>query len=286
MGKTIVHVGISKSGTTSLQNNVFARLPNIANLGRPNHTDEFYRSFLAAVIGEGDNLAGADPLMAAVASEQRPVIISDETLAGAEVDIAKVAQRLAALLPEAEILITIRRQDRALVSWWMRHMQHLSWRACFDDYAPSGAFFGRIAYDEVATIFERSFGRENVRVMLFEEMTGAPEVFMGRLAPVIGVPVENLLSVWHSMPARNPTISRRQQLYRHARRLLPFRGLRNWLPGNIVEEGLRFLAGGRRAAFEIPAADRARIEEIYGPGNRAVAAAYGLPLDRWGYPGF
>ena len=85
MSKLIIHIGVGKTGTTSLQNNLFINLPGYKCLGRPNHQRYEYRNFFKGIMTaesyELDHLA--IPFCEIVNSYLESgvsVIISDECL--------------------------------------------------------------------------------------------------------------------------------------------------------------------------------------------------------------
>ena len=131
--ETIVHVGLPKTATTSLQQGVFPNISGMTYLGKGLPSGES-RGYLTGDLGVAitrvlyeDSVlvrSGSCParaLASAVAKSAagRPVLLSAEEFVHPSVrDVGLVAERLADALPEAHILLTVRSQSTYLTSWW------------------------------------------------------------------------------------------------------------------------------------------------------------------------
>ncbi|MCI5059444.1 MAG: hypothetical protein MRY79_00060 [Alphaproteobacteria bacterium] len=110
-----IHIGVGKTGTTTLQNNVFAQLPDVACLGRPNHLDQTYKDFMYGVrLAEDFEVKEyTQPFVQRVLeSSAQKVIISDEALA---FDVSShVARRLKELFHVIQVMNIFSRERRLI----------------------------------------------------------------------------------------------------------------------------------------------------------------------------
>ena len=199
--RVVIHVGVGKTGTTALQEDLFARHPLIHCAGRPHHCSQDYASFHAAAT-ECEDIAAANDKIAAFVGriyEQADdksaelIVISDETLCTAPLNCV-VAERLAAAMPQAEILITIRNQLTAIVSRYTGGAHQLKYvpkpyngkPVPFDDWLDHCLANQRrtviwaMRYDILYDVYRHRF--ERVHVLPIE----APD-FHNRLSAILGV---------------------------------------------------------------------------------------------------
>jgi len=121
--KIFIHVGLPKTASTYLQNNVFPRLNNVAYIGRP-YTQENYAF---------NTLQYADNSLYASSAIQKefdkienemakgnPLLISDELFSGFAlynfINRGMIAERLSEIVPHAEIILFLRGQVHLILS--------------------------------------------------------------------------------------------------------------------------------------------------------------------------
>src|SRR6188472_4404605 len=124
----LVHIGLAKTATTTLQNHVFTRQQRFRYLGKiANGYSDVLMSELVARVMRQDSLAydaiTAQSLLDTLrlhderCGDLRPLLLSDEGLSGeARADRALIAERLHRLFMPARILIVLRAQPRLLAS--------------------------------------------------------------------------------------------------------------------------------------------------------------------------
>lgn len=297
--KILLHVGVAKSGTTSLQENLFAKLDDCACVGRPNHLNAAYRGFHRAMTtAEDGEVAG---LVAGFAEQvrtapRRTVILSDETLVAQVNSIP--ARRLAECFPDAHILITVRNQITSIPSFYTSHGRHAKGTAyahkvtyvTFEEFT---AFFRRgpetdfalsLKYHRLAETYRRYFS--NVTVLAFEEMIKDDVAFMTKLGAVLGRDPQTLLSIWRAGETMNAGDSGRLHGYLRLRQRIPVSSLRKLVPipaawAAAIE---RFLRRGRTHKVELTEVDKAFVRSVYGPENARLQNDFNVSLEGWGYP--
>lgn len=303
MGKQIIiHIGVGKTGTTTLQSNVFNKLKNVSCLGRPNHLDNVYKDFIYGVRLAEDyefqqyTQAFTERVKNA---EYNTVIISDENLA---FDVAShVARRLKILFPDAHILITIRNQETALISRYSGHeyflkgtpvdsrVKFISFDEFFDFHIKnhSTGYFRHVKYDDLTKSYASHFGGDRIHLLLFEEMVSNPEAFCEKLSVLTRIEKSILTDLLISNPKQRKSDTAGQHGYARLRSMIPVRSLQKYLPlaGQIISILKSQLQKGEKTQISLNDSRIKLLEGIYGQGNRDLAQRYNLDLYRHRYPG-
>ncbi len=301
----LIHVGISKSGTTSLQERVFAGHPALLCCGRPNHLTADYRAFHTALC-LADVHRSRSGLIDRFLAERRAeadrqgcvMVLSDETLANGPF-VSVVAQRLRRSLTDARILITIRNQMTSIVSHYVSHGYRLGGvpRSAQDQYVSFADWFdyqfearysvlARLDYANIVEIFSDEFGASQVTVLLLEDMAAVARAFTDPLGADLGLPADAVAERLTG-PFPSPADSGRLHLYQRWRG--PLAPVRRLLPDGALKVRLRgaldgFLVRGVRKQVTLTPEQRQRVHDRFADGNRRLAAAAGIDLATHGYP--
>lgn len=283
-----LHPGMAKSATTSLQQLVFARHPEINYLGLPAETEEVRAAIRRICRDDGlywDEAAVAAILGPRLASKREVSLLSYENFTLYEsTDKAVIADRLHALFPEARVFFTIRRQQDVLPAWYLQKCQKYlrsGHFVSFDDWwaikskRPHRSILDDLRYGDVIAAYAERFGRENVAVFLYEQLTEDAGVFCRQLATFLGVDAtvfEQLLGAGHA----NPTIPAR---------LLALGPALSYLPRSIAAQiSRRMLArGGSRARVQSDPRVTETVRSLVVESNRRLMRDFQLPLERHGY---
>lgn len=131
--RILIHVGLPKTASTYLQNNVFPRLNNIAYIGRP-YTQENY-AFNTLQYAENSLYSSTtmrkeiDDIEKAIA-KGNPILISDELFSGFALynfmNRGMIAERLSEIVPHAEIILFLRGQMDLIVSLYNQFVK-MAW---------------------------------------------------------------------------------------------------------------------------------------------------------------
>lgn len=309
MSGVVLHVGLPKTGTTSLQRGVYPRLPRVRYAGKTIPSHAFVTEALTAAISatiSADGVYGdpAPRLRDAVAELRRDagedtLVISTESLVHPMArDIALVADRLAAAVPDARILVTIRAQESLALSWYRSHgrfaMQlflhkyeseripaHLSQRAWWTLVMrePNAGLLAMLDLDAVVACYEARFAGR-VAVLPLELLATDRARSAAILAGALGTEpsaCEALLSSAHEnrgLSAREAWLSR----------VLLRVGVRaDFLEGREASAFRRWLAKGPLADGALDADIAAELARRYAAGNARLARRTGLPLGSLGY---
>lgn len=214
--RLLVHIGVPKSATTSLQFGAFPNHPDIRYLGKPFYDEAFgYEGSLATAelsdsLWKQDEIE-FDPVLARQRFERgirprleegRLAVLSEEGLSHAgAADRVLIARRLAELSKDADcsILLTVREQKRALFSlhhWYLarRFVSRdfegwLRWCRSYSSYNGRHNDFPLRAYRYAGLIetYIELFGRERVLVLPMEMLAREPAAFYSRLEDFAGI---------------------------------------------------------------------------------------------------
>jgi len=213
--KCVFHLGLPKTGTTTLQTHFFPSLPNVLLSLRdtpgPASTLQHVR-YLAKDAdllpnGEAGYLAKvALKFRGSVVSETETTLVSNENIVGPHPDgPVAIIRRLHALCPTARIIIVLRHPFDFLRSLYQQEIQNLI-STCrrkgetpptelmnFDSYANinlnlgHAGPFGYLYYDKIVGTLQEHFGSENVLALDFDTFKLSRNDFLRRIAAFIGI---------------------------------------------------------------------------------------------------
>lgn len=305
MTQLCVHVGLPKTGTSTVQRHFFQKHPELEYLGKFISQENQYPEIDAVIdtIYTGRNAAQSTETWSAVKraarerAEQRGksvVLYSLENLYGmTTVDQPDYAQRIAETLQPQKIVITIRRQQDIIKSIYRhrvsRGRETIGVREYIEDNFDS-VYRRSLDYSESIANYGRIYGNENICILVFEEFLKRPDIYIEKLAEFLGIENLELSGREHenkALSARQLKANRLLAAYANVRqRMLPNADLRlGRLVPNVAKRALLgYLEGGRPPDYEIPDDWKRRLDEYFAPSNRKLSDAYGLDLDKYGYP--
>jgi len=307
----IVHIGYPKTASTWLQTHLFPRLSS----------HRYVPDKLTEDILMKDSALGFDPEAARgrldeLGAADKPLVLSHEGLVGHMHSgglfgyfTQGMAHRIHRVLPDAHILLLCRRQESMLATAYRQYIRkggtHTPARYLYPGRhghrrlgtARKVPLFcwDHLDYSLPVRLYEELFGRERVHVRPFEALVEAPEAFADDLCQSLGLergeaPIEDR----RENPALGAHLLRLgRQLNRLSDKSVADKTcLVNLFPNQAV---LRFLleainirpiAGRKLTEADILTdAIRADAADYFAAGNRWLAEAHGLPLERYGYPG-
>jgi len=213
-----LHVGLPRTGTTSLQLNLFNRHPELAYLGKPQH-------FLHAGVGrllrgltELDDAAWSAALpglrervVAPWLARPGPHLLSEEELStgtlSRRVSRAAIADRLVDLFPGARVILCVRRQPDLVRSLYC-HLRGVGLPAppfgrWLEGELTRGGWLSAFDHDDLWRAYAARFGADSVHILVYEDLVAAPEAFIRGLCDHLGVHAEAGWSLWTEGPRRN-----------------------------------------------------------------------------------
>ena len=201
----LVHIGLPKTGTTSLQELLFQKHPEIHYLGQTNiwSNDDAKFVLLGLLLGrpaDYDNLLGNR-----VPDAARACVISDEALSFGQYMLRgqiwpiksghlETAKMIKQALGSVQILIILRNQKDWLVSW---HRQGLKNARYFEPnfkkwlhgelLVSRDHFFELLEFDSLCTYYFDIFGRDNVHVEFYDDYVAQLEELAAKICKLIEI---------------------------------------------------------------------------------------------------
>jgi hypothetical protein len=302
-----LHVGYPRTGTTTLQHNVFVRHPELLYLGKPLHYFSKKISGFFSILMERPTLEwerGLDDFITNLVEpllEKKPetkVLVSEEELSTGRLtgaDRVVIARRLHQLFPKAKLHVTLRRQEDVIASLYchlraegmLPNIPFPRWIEQQRRRLDVESVFQRFDYASLLEEYSRLFGTENVHVQLYEDFAEDPHAWLRTFAAHAGLDPEKTASLLDTADPdahRNQRLTKREVAWKDARKLLPKLPPLDQLTGSRAKTTLKsWLAEGEKLDAAWGPEERAFLREHYAPKNRAVADRFDLPLARHGY---
>lgn len=307
----VMHVGFSKTGTTTLQNHLFAKHSQIQYLGKP-YRDDHLKAALHRLMME-DSIAyqaSVDGVflatlvkseLANMAQPKRVLVLSDEMFVSYTKvrDKGVIARRIQEVLGPEKVIITIRHQMELLKSAYLSRGRLLfnvpprfsGLAVTFEQWLTLGYEHFHRGYLEHANFaktidwYVHLFGKENVCVLLLEELIHNKTGHLERLSNFLGIDtVESMACVAdaHEHQEVSQAVLDWEALNTH---LFPFN---RWF---LMRGALRLAAAAKKklhkekpANVTISATWQKRLTDMYREGNQHLVQEYQLPLAQYGYP--
>jgi hypothetical protein len=303
--RILLHVGLPKTGTTSLQELVFSAHPEIRYFGQTNlWNDPDAKTVLKALLlGDVAEMAAARTILATAARENPAIVISDEALTLGEFmlratcwpvqsDHIATARRAHALLGDAEVLIVLRDQADWLESWHRQGLKsgkytETDYRAWLDRDLGAAAerLLTLLDYDALYDAYRRVYGAQRVHVRYYEHYRDRFEDLAAECAGLIHVDTDCARRLFRNGEALNVTGRRFRGLPPLVRRFVSqglVRRILDPLPVS-VRRPLRDMLIWERTFRDVSEADRAVIRDRFAAGNVRLAHALGLNDSPSGY---
>jgi len=228
MSSLVLHVGYPKTATTTFQQHVFPRHPDIDYLGKfiPSY------GYVDDILGRGfDDLMhrsslrydGGQALASfldkrLIESSGKCVLVSSESFVHpSAVDLQLVAERIFKICRSCKIVITIREQASAIKSFYGMHGRYGQYLTIgpkeerdvirypipftqwlqFQRSAEDQNYLGTLNYDAVIGCYMNIFGVDNVGVFLYEQFAQNPDDYAEALGGFLGVDRGVLKTLMH-----------------------------------------------------------------------------------------
>ncbi|MFA7318072.1 MAG: hypothetical protein WC029_11035 [Sulfuricella sp.] len=305
----LIHIGLPKAASTTLQSNIFRTQERFANFGKVNNTyqNEVARGLIGRILFQDsvvydsksvENMVGQLRAGLAAQGDGRPLLFSDEALSvEGYVDRRIIATRLYDLFSPAKILIVLRSQTSMLKSFYLHAVKSGGERRSFATWLKAnyaGISFPTkwrigLDYNALVGVYEEIFGPQNTVIVLLEEMHDYRTDFFNQLQNILGIPAQDI-HLCLSRARDNERMSYRHGLFLKLQSLLPAGNNlaltgRGMMPLAIYDLMHQWVVSGRRINFpEMPPEWEAEIYRRCAHQNAILAERRGLPLEDLGYP--
>ncbi|MCF8011405.1 MAG: sulfotransferase [Clostridiales bacterium] len=316
----IFHIGYPKSASTTLQKHLFQKHPEINNLGiyptsnigidtnvvdnncvylRDNNLYDFYCNLVMLPSIDyfySDNINLFEKYIKKYLCKDKINVFSNERVASvyfSHDDVKVKADRLKEIFPNAKILIIIRNQLDLIKSQYRDHPfdpRNLSigkpvslhkWIEIALNY-DSVYFLNSLKYYELINYYANLFGKNNINIMLFEELVQSPEIFSEKMSEIMNIDksttYEILKNKWE-----NHSVSKKYNMYRKVRRNLKIKCIGKYLPMSLKDKLLNNLKKGGREKLYISNYLYDQLCNYYSESNKKLQNEFNVKLKEYGY---
>ncbi len=315
----VIHIGMPKAASTTLQQNFFARLPVINFTGGNENYNSLSNLSFIKIIGTDDCYFNADDVRRGIVKEyddKLPTVLSKEFACSPFLPLSRgipqsrttVAKRFKTLFPDAKILIVIRNQlklQKSLYSEFYKHesrflkLRMVSFKKWIDlniklESEGKQNVFQFADFYSLINIYQDLF--PEVKVVVFEEMVKDMHSFLEKeLCPFIGVEAEKAMPFYVDKVEN----SRHSKAGIYANNFI--RKIINLLQNSLgnpqqvipIDKRVKFMKKVHRFTNSIPfgkinpeySEDHEKfLKNYYAEGNRKVSEIIGVDLGKYGYP--
>jgi hypothetical protein len=313
----LVHVGLPKTGTTWLQDHLFANT-TLGFWGPAQHeatpkqqTKSFGRLlYLDAdkrLIAEDDfdDAAIRDRLASVTVPDGLVPVVSNERLSGHVLsnafDRPMLARRIKDVFPHARIFLTIREQRSMILSSYFQYLKYGGWRSLDSFLNPPCD--GRLPalqldvwnYDRLAQLYYAVFGREQVLILPYEMFVRDPAGYVERICEFAGVGKAGKLP--YSTKPNPPRAHVASYYLRWLTCINRSTSANGYFPhpfgrriGKAIDRSVKIAAGAitpdgweKRLENDFKARIESAVGERHRASNRRLVALTGIDLGHYGY---
>lgn len=307
MGRTVIHIGFPKTGTTTLQS-ALRKTPGCRYVGKglrdgltPGLSLDLAEAVFFSDRRRFRELRGSLTERLGQAGEGAScLVVSDEAFTFAEfmaigrkwgrqvvTDHEDVADRLAQLLGDATVLMSVREQRAFLRSFHDQTLKRGRDDTPLDtfvqteiDHASHRSMLGLLRYEACLEAYEARFGAGNVHVSVFEQDRSDYEGYIARVADICGLPADGLLRAWGGGHENTGRPENAGPGLRAARQIVPAT-VRRMVPNSARSRLAAAMSPPPKP--DLSEAHGAWLAEHFAASNAALGARTGLDLARWGY---
>ena len=302
MIKLFLHVGFPKTASSTFQKHLYSRHPGLFYVGRP------FSDSMAAIESDiltldsarfeqglpehqkrfRQEIAGAD---------DRPILISHEGFLRntrySGHDLWTTAERIHRVFADAlgddaetNVIILIRNQADLLLSHFVQFMKgsqkDLDELVTASLRDPGSGFFSSLFYCELFDHYSKLFGKEHLKILVFEEFVRDSAAFVFQLSDILGIDSAQSIGLLDDKHEKEKI--RQKDSY-----LVPHRRSRDYRLAKVMRRiGLVRLAreAEQRSVtpIELSKEQRQQIDDLFRATNIALQESYGLRLAGFGYP--
>jgi hypothetical protein len=304
----VIHVGFSRTGTTTLQKHLFSKHSQIHYLGKP-YRDEHLGREISRLIKQDTMVYDSSAIREVVnknvgdgnlKASRRVILLSDEILVSYSkaLDRGTVARRLKEIF-QPRILFTIRNQYEILKSAYLSRGRLLlnvpnkysgltigfkEWLEMAKNNVDR-SYLGHVDYLRTIRYYSKLFGDKNVCILLLEEFIHDRGKYLEKLCDFLKINVDEALELTENKHEHQEIKQWQFNFERFRSYLYPLSRLP--LIFGVLKPFFYFMGifnKGKITTVSIPKEWYHELKELYAEGNRVLVDDYQLPLGKYGYP--
>lgn len=303
-----IHVGFPKTATTFLQKKIFRKLPGFLYLGReysPGEKmwiDPEFKHLIWSLCRIEEVNFDADyyrkvflPFFENAESEDKQLLISDEKLTLSTICASRrvIAERLRRLFydKDVKIIFTIRNQIDASISLYIYTNAIVPFPLWVKNKLKEENFASpnplhTFLYYEVIKVYEELFGKENIRILLHEDLKKNKELFIKQLKNAFDMGEKDMLIPLDLYAVQNIRKSYLAMLFaKGVNLLLPNVFFSPFQRSGFYRTVIKTLNSFGKSSEVQPTDEVIEIlQKMFNEGNRKLSKEYDLQLEKYGYP--
>ncbi|MDD2549137.1 MAG: hypothetical protein PHD00_03475 [Bacteroidales bacterium] len=294
----IIHLGYPKTGTTWLQDMFFKHVSNFQYVKKNVCNDIFVKP----------NAFSFDKQLAieeiSLLTQNKDIILSSELFAGTTNRgwlrgfwSKEIARRLHSVLPKAEIVIFIRRQEDLIASAYMQYIKN-GGNFSINRYLESSAYnlfsFDHLNFYKLVQFYETLYGKESLQIFLFEDFKNDSINFMKDFSARLGFQVDfssiDFTPINESLPIKLLALKKfgnlfYYRMYPYKHYFFPIRGWNNYQEKVFASFSKSKLFSGKAKSKDILGEKWiSYIKDYYKESNKALFEEYKLEgLEKYNY---
>lgn len=321
--RVCIHIGLSKTATSTLQNQFFSNHSEIEYLGKYNleqlqSNTIFYNEYatnLFKQIQEKDinnNRATAlkqifnKKILPELDSNKLLVVSSEGLATGSLPNRIRRANNFNALFGTCKIMIMLREPLDLIESLYFQKLKeynlrdHKLWQRCPNCFSIeqwlkthwqtslSGPLW-HLDYYQTIDAYTKIFGKENIGIFLFEQLKENPSAFLDNICKFVGIDAQHNLDIFnnsqHNQRWNEDNMDRLKAIQSSFIRSLKYRFTSYTQKKNALgQDEINRIGSNNKATTKIPNSWKMRIQEYTRPGNRIIMNKWRLPLNKYNYP--
>lgn len=316
-----LHIGMPKTGTTTLQSHLFPEHPDLDYLGtyikwkgtpQQNCRDTEVLEFAQELLWKNfrnPNMTRCKELYNKwadhAAAEDKALLWSWESLMENNHTVQLIrAENLKEVAGEARVIACLRHPVSLMESLYVQLLKrdNIGEHAkkgkkhrfeSVEQWLKNGLAKGRaptnhLDYAETLQVFAGVFGKENIKVLLFEQLVENQDAFIRELCEFIEIDPEQGIQLARGKRTNErwsqEQLDRLKALNRSPLRALQFRFSDKNKRARLLGIHPDTPPTGPKAIVDIPLELKREIKERTRGGNRMLQEQWGLPLEQYGYP--
>lgn len=289
-----IHIGYQKSASSYLQEKFFKKHPkiNYINVENPGKLSEYLYNTPSNNFKLNYAKQLRDQEILPYLNEKQINILADERFTACWVSPYLVADRLYTLFPNAKILVIIRNQFEILrslydmhpYSYFIQRKRWLNFKEWLNDNLENHdkSFLEGIYYNKMLSYYAKLFGRENIKVYLFEELVSLNENTILSLSQFLDVTQEELLNYLNVKPENKAST---HALYHFKMKYFPSISFSKFIPRPLIKTVAKLYQSNQKTEIDSESYDK--IYKLYQNDNNNLIQNGWVDfhlMEKWKYP--
>jgi hypothetical protein len=300
----IIHIGANKAASTTLQRHLFNKSEYLSYLGEDCIDYHKYKVCLDSLVSDDDfhfSFIDAEKIFHKQIenSHKKTFIFSNEDILTSRVP-TQCATRLHKLLPDAKILIIIRNQLDAIVSWYANHGAYLKqvprnyWRryVSFDDWLeycfsyPKYSPLESYLYHKHLTLYRDLFGKDNIHILFFEDLIYKKKTFIEGLSNILNVKYSNVADALVNKQERPRNTIRQHRYNQFTSNFFYNTSLVKFIPFAKYTKNIwsKYLLSGDKVKVILSERWKNMLVDYFAEDNNQLSLEYSIDINRYNYP--